>query len=404
MPLIQELIDKVRGAKYFTKLDIQWGYNNVRIREGDEWKAAFRTNRGLFEPLVMYFGMCNSPATFQLMMDTLFRELIMSGKIVIYMDDILIFSQTMDEHKSIVKQVLQILADNKLSLHLKKCKFHQTKIEYLGVILSQNSVETDPTKTKGVAQWPEPRDKREVRQFLGFCNFYCRFIPGFAQVARPLTELTGKKAWKWQEEERSTFNKLKNKMTNPPTLAIPHSKRKMRLETDASRYAIGGVLSQQQEDSSWRPAVYLSQAMNETERNYEIYDRELLVIMEGLKQWRQYLIGSNQFEIWTDHKNLGYFKKPQKLNRRQARWTTELQEYNFQLVHKPGSLQKKVDTLSRRPDHSQGKSDNKDQTVLKEEWFRSLTIQEGGFWKEIGKAEEFVKEEVRGAIERLEEG
>ena len=215
----------------------------MRIKEGDEWKAAFRTNRGLFEPLVMYFSMCNSPATFQLMMDTLFRELIMSGKIVIYIDDILIFSQTMDEHRRIVKQVLQILADNKLLLHPKKCKFHQTKIEYLGVILSQNSVETDPTKTKGVAQWPEPRDKREVRQFLGFCNFYRRFIPGFAQVARPLMELTGKKAWKWQEEEKSAFNKLKKKMTNPLTLVIPHPKRKMRLETDASGYAIGGVLS-----------------------------------------------------------------------------------------------------------------------------------------------------------------
>jgi len=158
-------------------------------------------------------------------------------------------------------------------------------------------------------------------------------------------------------------------MTNPPTLVIPHPKRKMQLETDASGYAIGGVLFQQQEDNSWKPIVYLFKAMNEIERNYEIYDRELLAIMEGLKQWRQYLIGSNQFEIWTDHKNLGYFKKPQKLNHRQARWTTELQEYNFQLVHKPGSSQKKVDALSRRPDHSQGKSDNEDQTVLKEEWF-----------------------------------
>jgi len=122
----------------------------VRIREGDEWKTAFQTNRGLFKPLVMYFGMCNLLATFQLMMDTLFCELIMSGKIIIYMDDILIFTRTMDEHKSIVKQVLQILADNKLLLHLKKCKFHQTKIEYLGVILSQDSVKTNPTKTKGV--------------------------------------------------------------------------------------------------------------------------------------------------------------------------------------------------------------------------------------------------------------
>jgi len=127
-----------------------------------------------------------------------------------------------------------------------------------------------------------------------------------------------KKVWKWQEEERSTFNKLKNKMTNPPILAISYLKRKMWLETDASGYNIGEVLSQQQEDSSWRPITYLSKAMNETKRNYKIYDRELLAIMKGLKQWRQYLIGSDQFEIWTDHKNLGYFKKPQKLNCCQA--------------------------------------------------------------------------------------
>jgi len=127
-----------------------------------------------------------------------------------------------------------------------------------------------------------------------------------------------KKVWKWQEEERSTFNKLKNKMTNPPILAIPYLKWKMWLETDASGYNIGEVLSQQQEDSSWRPITYLSKAMNETKRNYKIYDRELLAIMKGLKQWRQYLIGSDQFEIWTDHKNLGYFKKPQKLNCCQA--------------------------------------------------------------------------------------
>jgi len=196
----------------------------------------------------------------------------MSGKIIIYMDNILIFTQTMDKHKKIVKQVLQILADNKLSLHPKKCKFHQTKIEYLGVILSKDTIETDPTKTKEVAQWPEPQDKREVGQFLGFCNFYHRFIPGFAQVAKLLTELTGKRAWKWQEEEKNIFNKLKNKMTNPPTLAIPHPKRRMRLETDVSGYTIGEVLSQQQKDSSWKPVAYLSKAMNEMERNYEIYD------------------------------------------------------------------------------------------------------------------------------------
>ena len=151
----------------------------MRIKEENEWKVAFQTNWGLFKPLVMYFGICNSPITFQLMIDTLFYKLIMSGKIVIYIDDILIFTQMIDEHRSIVRQVLQILADNKLLLYLKKCKFHQTKVEYLGVVLSQDNVETNPIKIKGVIYWPEPRDKREVWQFLGLCNFYYRFIPRF---------------------------------------------------------------------------------------------------------------------------------------------------------------------------------------------------------------------------------
>ena len=305
--LIQELIDKVWGAKYFTKLNIQWGYNNVRIKERNEWKTAFQTNRGLFEPLVIYFGMCNSPATFQLMIDTLFWELIMTGKIVIYMDNILIFTQTIEEHWDIVRWVLQILANNKLSLHPKKCKFYQTKIKYLGVILSQDSIEADPTKIKGVAQWLEPRDKREVRQFLEFCNFYYRFIPGFARIAKPLTELMGKKEWKWQEEEKSTFNKLKK---NPPTLAIPHPKWKMQLETDTSGYTIGGVLSQVQEDNSWRPLTYLSKTMNETKWNYKIYDWELLAIIEGLKQCVTNFIWSYLHQIFDNSYGLKTSLKP----------------------------------------------------------------------------------------------
>jgi len=136
----------------------------------------------------------------------------------------------------------------------------------------QDSVETDPTKTKGVAGWLEPQNKREVWQFLGFCNFYCQFIPEFAKVAKPLTKLTRKKEWKWKDEEKNAFDKLKSKMVNPPILAIPSSKQKLQLETNALRYAIGRVLSQQQENSSWRPIAYLSRVMNKTERNYEIYD------------------------------------------------------------------------------------------------------------------------------------
>jgi len=167
LPLIPELIAKLRGAKYFTKLDVRWGFNNVRIKEGDEWKAAFRTNHGLFEPLVMYFGLMNSPATFQTMMDDIFEDLISEGVVVVYLDDILIFTETLDEHRRITHRVLELLEKHKLYLRADKCEFEKTTVEYLGVIISHNSVAMDPVKIAGIAEWPIPTNKKEVQSFLG---------------------------------------------------------------------------------------------------------------------------------------------------------------------------------------------------------------------------------------------
>ena len=172
LPLISDLIHQLRGARYFTKLDVRWGFNNVRIKEGDKWKAAFRTNRGLFEPLVMYFGLTNSPSTFQTMMNDFLHDFIAQGHVCVYMDDILIFTEDLKEHHRIVRAVLERLRLHKLYLKLEKCEFEKTKIEYLGVIISYNSVEMDPVKVAGVRDWPIPKDKVEVQSFLGFANFY----------------------------------------------------------------------------------------------------------------------------------------------------------------------------------------------------------------------------------------
>lgn len=176
LPLISELINKLRGAKYFTKLDVRWGFNNVRMKQGDEWKAAFRTNRGLFEPLVMFFGLTNSPATFQTMMDDIFHDLIMEGVLVVYLDDILIFSKTLEEHQKVTRRVMELLTKHKLYLRPDKCEFEKTQIKYLGVVISHNTVTMDPVKVAGVTDWPVPSNKREVQSFLGFLNFYRRFI------------------------------------------------------------------------------------------------------------------------------------------------------------------------------------------------------------------------------------
>ncbi len=331
LPLISELIDKLRGAKYFMKLNVRWGYNNVRIQEGDEEKATFRTNRGLFEPTVMFFRLTNSPATFQWMMNDIFQDLIGEGKVTIYLDDILIFSKTLDEHRRIVKCVLQRLRENKLFLKAKKCEFEVLETEYLGVIISKDSVRMDPVKVAGIAEWPTPTKKKELQLFLGFTNFYRKFIKNYSKVVKALTQLTGLTAWTWGKPQEDTFKELKHRMAEDVILAIPNDDDPFRVEADASEGAVSAVLSQQQ-NGVWHPVAFMSKPLSATERNYEIYDKELLAIMLALSEWRHYLMGAaKDVEIWTDHQNLQYFRLLQKLNRRQARWVTKLAEYHFVL-------------------------------------------------------------------------
>jgi len=185
LPLISELVSQLHGARYLTKLDVHWGFNNVCIKPGDEWKAAFRTNRGLFEPLVMFFGMTNSPATFQTMMDDVFRTVIAEGIVIVYLDDILIFIKTEEEHERAVQRVLEILAEHKLFLRPEKCEFHRKQIEYLGLVISENKVVMDPVKVAGVHEWPVPENQTDIQAFIGFVNFYRHFIQDFSTIARP---------------------------------------------------------------------------------------------------------------------------------------------------------------------------------------------------------------------------
>src|SRR5467141_3785038 len=192
-------------------------------------------NRGLFEPLVMFFGLTNSPATFQTMMNDIFEELITEGHVVVYLDDILIFTETIDEHRAITQRVLEILQKHKLYLRADKCEFEKTTVEYLGVIISHNSVTMDPVKIAGVAEWPTPTSKKEVQSFLGFTNFYRRFIKGFSEHACPLFDLTRNNcAWRWKASEQSAFNKLKESVTSAPVLISPDSTRPFCIEADSS--------------------------------------------------------------------------------------------------------------------------------------------------------------------------
>lgn len=197
LPLTTELFDRMANAFIFTKMDVRYGYTNILIADGDQWKAAFLTNRGLYEPMVMFFGLTNSPATFQTMMDDIFQDLIATGKVVIYMDDILIGTKPLEEHRAIVNEVLKRLQDNDLFLKPEKCTFEASEVEYLGMILGHGKISMDPVKVAGVLEWPTPKNLTDVRSFLGFGNFYRRFIRNFSDKARPLNDLT-KKDVKWR--------------------------------------------------------------------------------------------------------------------------------------------------------------------------------------------------------------
>ena len=230
-PLISEIMDKLKGAKYFTKLDVQWGYNNIRIKEGDEWKAAFKTNKGLFEPTVMFFGMCKSPATFQAMMDDTFADLIKIGIIIVYMDDILIFAKDKKTLEENTKKVLDRLQKNDLFLKPKKCEFGKTKIEYLGMVIEEGHVSMDPGKLKGIQEWPVPTTVKQTRAFLGFGNFYQRFIRKFSDVARPLNDLLKKdRTFEWTVECQRSFDELKKRFTEEPVLTMPDHSRPSKLK------------------------------------------------------------------------------------------------------------------------------------------------------------------------------
>ncbi|GLB45128.1 putative retrotransposable element tf2 155 kda protein type 1-like [Lyophyllum shimeji] len=340
--LISELINNLRGVRYFTKLDVQWGYNNVRIKEGDEWKAVFRTNRGLFKPLVMFFGLTNSPATFQTMMNNIFCDLIAQRVVCVYLDDILIYTKTLEEHRRITRIALDRLREHRLFLKPEKLSM-------------------DPVKVAGVAEWPTSKNKEEVQSFLGFTNFYQWFIRDFSHHARPLFNLTAKDvAWTWGSHSRTC--------STPSNVPLP---------PNLSDFATSAVLSQQSpEDEKWHPVAFYSKSLNAVERNYEIYDKEMLAIIRALEEWRHFLEGArHKVEIYMDHKNLEYFLTAKKLNRRQARWSLYLANFDFVLHHRPGRSMGKPDALSRWPDHGDGSSDNADIMLLKPEFFAIRALQ-----------------------------
>jgi len=251
------------------------------------------------------------------MMNEILRDLINEGKVAAFVDDVLVGTEIEEGHDKVVEEILRRLEENDLYIKPEKCAWKVRKIGFLGVVIGPNGIEMEEEKVDRVLRWPEPKNMKDIRKFLGLANYYRRFIKDFARVARPINMLTRKDVkWQWGVEQQKAFNELKRVFTTKPVLAVPDLDKEFRVEADASNYATGGVLSMKCSDEMWRPVAFISKSLSNTERNYEIHDKEMLAVIRCLEAWRHFLEGMTiKFEIWIDHKNLEYFIKAQKLNR-----------------------------------------------------------------------------------------
>uniref|UniRef100_A0A146SAR5 Gypsy retrotransposon integrase-like protein 1 n=1 Tax=Fundulus heteroclitus TaxID=8078 RepID=A0A146SAR5_FUNHE len=348
IPLMNSAFDQVQRAKVFTKLDLRNAYHLVRIREGDEWKTAFNTPTGHYEYLVMPFGLTNAPAVFQNLVNEVLRDMI--GRFVfVYLDDILIYSENLTLHKQHVRSVLLRLLQNQLYVKAEKCEFHTTSTSFLGFVLSPGQISMDPAKVRAVTEWPAPSDRKQLQRFLGFANFYRRFIRSYSQVAAPLHALTSSKVkFAWNEQADKAFKRLKDLFTSAPVLVSPDPERQFIVEVDASSSGVGAILSQKAIDGRIHPCAFFSRKLSSAEQNYDVGNRELLAVKLALEEWRHMLEGAKlPFLVWTDHKNLEYLKTAKRLNPRQARWALFFDRFNFSLSYRPGSKNVKPDALSR---------------------------------------------------------
>jgi hypothetical protein len=361
LPLINEILDRLSGAGMFTKLDLKWAYHRIRIRRGDEWKTAFRTRYGHYEYLVMPFGLTNAPATFQAYINKALGELV-DVICIVYLDDIIIYSRNRDEHEEHVARVLERLRVFGLFCNLQKCRFFETEVEFLGYRIATEGVKMDPRKVESITTWPKPQSYNELQIFLGFCNFYRRFIASYSRMVSPMTDLlkgsvNGKKEgpFEWSDSAEQAFRTLIDAFTKAPVLIHFDPVRRIRVETDASAFAAAAILSQLVEETGqWHPVAFWSRKFIPAERNYETHDQELLAIVAAFKHWRHYLEGSTQpIEVITDHHNLVGFTKIKQLNGRQARWAMTLSTYDFTITHRAGKLNP-ADAPSRRPDYDDG--------------------------------------------------
>ncbi|KAK9397281.1 hypothetical protein NXF25_020642 [Crotalus adamanteus] len=365
LPLMKDLLTHLAAGKIFTKLDLREAYYRVRIKEGDEWKTAFNCPLGSYQFKVMPFGLQGAPAVFMQLINEVLHDHLYRG-VLVYLDDILIYSQTLEEHVQLVRTVLRKLLDANLYCKLLKCEFHKTRIDYLGFRVSAIGIEMDPSKVHSVLEWQAPRTRHQLQRFLGFANFYRQFIPSFADMALPLTQLlrtkttTGKphpkQALDWTVDCQWAFESLKRLFAKEPVLLHPDPSRPYVVQADASDVAVGALLMQRNGQGELQPCAYTSKKFTDPERRWAVWEKEAFAIKWALSTWRHLLEGAQHpFEVWTDHRNLMVLQTPRRLAPKHVRWAQYFQRFRFSLKVVPGGKNFLADALSRLPQYDSKK-------------------------------------------------
>ncbi|KAJ9560990.1 hypothetical protein OSB04_006150 [Centaurea solstitialis] len=342
LPRIDDLFDQLQGAKFFSKIDLRSGYHQLKVREEDIPKTAFRTRYGHYEFLVMSFGLTNAPAAFMDLMNRVCKPYL-DKFVIVFIDDILIYSKTAEEHGDHLRKVLEMLKREQLYAKFSKCEFWLKEVQFLGHIVTQEGIKVDPAKIEAIKDWESPKSPSEVRSFLGLAGYYRRFIEHFSAIATPLTALTKKDVkFEWTSTCEYAFNNLKGKLTSAPILTLPKGTDGFVVYCDASKLGLGCVLMQ-----DGKVIAYASRKLKVHELNYPTHDMELAAVVFALKIWRHYLYGV-KCQIYTDHKSLQYLLNQKELNMRQRRWIELLSDYDCEILYHPGKGNVVADALSRK--------------------------------------------------------
>lgn len=376
-PKISDTLARLNKVRLFSKFDVIAAFNRVLVRKEDQEKTAFLTRFGLFEYVVMPFGLCNAPGTFQSFINSVLRDYL-DEFCSAYLDDVLVYSFSEEDHVQHCIKTLTRLRDAGLYLDIRKCEFHVTRVKYLGMILTCEGLQMDPDKIKAIKDWKDLRTVKDVQAFIGFANFYRRFIFKFSLIVRPLIELirdtaVGQKL-NFHDKARAAFERLKGAFTSESVLAHFDPDLKAIIECDASDWVVSAILSQWHGEVL-RPVAYFSMKMKAAELNYPIYDKELLAIIKAFEEWRPELAGTEDpIEIFSDHRTLQWFMSTKQLSRRQARWAEFLAEFNFIIKYRPGKQGTKPDSLTRRTDDvpdnvSDDRIQQQQQQLLKDHMF-----------------------------------